>query len=120
VPFRYRIFGVVRESESGLPLAGLRVHAFDEDLLFDDDLGEATTDDAGRFEIDFTELRYRDVFEQRPDVYLRILAPDRRELFVTRVRRDAKGDEDFDVRIPRDSLAGLALAAAASAQRGRE
>jgi hypothetical protein len=120
VPFRYRIFGVVREAESGLPLAGLRVQAFDEDLLFDDDLGGATTDEAGRFEIDFTELRFRDVVEQRPDVYLRILATDRRELFVTRVRRDAKGDEDFDVRIPRESLAGLAPPRPASAQRGAE
>jgi len=105
VPFRYRIFGVVREAESGRPLAGLRVRAFDEDLLLDDALGEATTDEAGRFEIDFTELRFRDAFEQRPDVYLRVLSPGAgRELSVTRVRRNAKGDEDFEVWVPRASL----------------
>jgi hypothetical protein len=105
MPFRYRTFGVVREAESGRPLAGLLVRAFDEDLIFDDALGAATTDATGRFEIDFTELKYREVFEQRPDLYLRVLTPgDEREIFVTKVRRNAKGDEDFDVRIPRASL----------------
>jgi hypothetical protein len=105
VPFRSRIFGVLREAESGRPLAGLRVRAFDKDVFFDDALGAATTDAAGRFEIDFTELKFRDVVEQRPDLYLRVLSPgEERELFVTSVRRDAKGDEDFEVRIPRASL----------------
>jgi hypothetical protein len=104
VPFRYRIFGVVREAESGRPLAGLLVRAFDKDLFFDDTLGGATTDAAGRFEIDFTELKFRDGFELRPDIYLRVLSPDERLLVVTSVRRDAKGDEDFEVRIPRASL----------------
>jgi hypothetical protein len=105
VPFRYRIFGVVREAESGRSLAGLLVRAFDKDLLFDDPLGGATTDAFGRFEIDFTELKFRDGFELRPDLYLRVLSPaDERELLVTPVKRDAKGDEDFEVRIPRATL----------------
>jgi hypothetical protein len=105
VPFRYRIFGVVREAESGRPLGGLRVRAFDKDIFLDDPLGAATTSAEGRFEIDFTELKFRDAFEQRPDIYLRVLsAGEERELFVTGVRRDAKGDEDFEIRIPRASL----------------
>jgi hypothetical protein len=106
MPFRYRIFGVVREAESGRPLAGLQVHALDRDVLFDDPLGATTTDAQGRFEIDFSELKYRDVVEARPDLYLRVLAAeDGRELFVTAVRRNAKGDEEFEVKIPRGTFA---------------
>jgi hypothetical protein len=107
VPFRYRVFGVVREAESGLPLSGLHVRAFDKDVVWDDDLGSATTGADGRFEIYFTELAFRDAFEQRPDLYFRVFLPgDGRELFTTidRVIHDAKGDEDVEIAIPRARL----------------
>jgi hypothetical protein len=107
VPFRYRVFGVVREAESGRPLPGLFVRAFDKDVVFDDDLGSATTGGDGRFEIDFTELQFRDVVESRPDLYFQIFdRPAGRELFSTadRVIWDAKGDEDVEIAIPRARL----------------
>ena len=66
--FRYRIFGVVREAESSRPLEGLLVRAFDRDLLFDDALGSTLTGANGRFEIQFTELRFKELFEGRPDL----------------------------------------------------
>ena len=105
--FRYRVFGVVREAESGRPLPGVHVRAFDKDLVRDDELGAATTGADGRFEIYFTELAFRDVFEMRPDLYFRVFLPgDGREIFSTvdRVIRDAKGDEDVEIAIPRARL----------------
>jgi 5-hydroxyisourate hydrolase-like protein (transthyretin family) len=104
VPFRFRVFGVVTEAESGRPLPGLAVHAFDKDVFFDDALGTATTDADGRFEIAFTTLAFRDVREGRPDLYFRVYAaPGARELHSTRDRvlRNAKSDEDVAIAIPR-------------------
>ncbi len=46
-----RIVGTIVEEESGKPLAGLQVRAFDKDFLFDDKLGTAVTDAAGSFTI---------------------------------------------------------------------
>lgn len=51
----YRVLGCVVEAESGRPLAGLRVRAFDQDVSVDDYLGESCTDADGHFEIVFTE-----------------------------------------------------------------
>jgi len=39
----FKIQGVVREKESGQPLGGVSVRAYDRDLHFDDLLGEAGT-----------------------------------------------------------------------------
>lgn len=109
MPFRFRVYGVVREAESGRPLPGLSVRAFDKDLVTDDELGTATTGPDGRFELAFTELAFRDAFEQRPDLYFQVFAgPGGRELHSTvdRVIWDAKGDEDVEIAIPRGDLSG--------------
>lgn len=68
----FRIDGVLLVAETRVPLPGLFVKAFDKDLLFDDVLGSATTDAQGRFSI-VTELRdFREFFESRPDIYLKV------------------------------------------------
>jgi hypothetical protein len=106
--FRFRVAGTVREESSARPLANLLVRAYDEDLLVDDHLGDATTDENGRFDIRFTELAFRDAFEKSPDVYLRIFDPTGEiELYSTRsqVRRDARGQEHFEIRVPAGLLA---------------
>ena len=105
--FRFRVLGMVTEEGSGRPLEALLVKAFDKDLLFDDFLGECHTDANGRFEIQYTELDFRDVFEQRPDLYLRIFDPSgRRELYSTiqNVRRNARSEEHFEIAIPAAKL----------------
>jgi hypothetical protein len=99
----FRVTGRVVEQESGRPLAGLVVRAFDKDLLFDDRLGEARTDAGGRFEIVFTEVQFMDAYETRPDVYVSVFdAKGARLLHTTRreVRRDVTTDEHFEIRIP--------------------
>lgn len=101
------VLGIVVEAESRRPLPGLRVRAFDKDLFRDDDLGEALTDAAGRFEIRFTEAQFRDFTETAPDLYLRIYDSTGRLLHSTEnaVRRNAGVRESFEVAIPRAKLA---------------
>lgn len=63
-----------------MPLPGLVVKAYDKDLLFDDVLGSARADDAGRFEV-VTELEdFREFFDVRPDIYFKVYAADGRTL----------------------------------------
>jgi 5-hydroxyisourate hydrolase-like protein (transthyretin family) len=64
----FRVHGSVVENESGRPLAAMLVRVYDKDLALDDFLGETRTDDAGRFEVTFTEDRFKDLIESRPDL----------------------------------------------------
>ena len=88
-------------------LAGLLVRAWDRDLLHDDFLGEATTDAAGRYEIRFTDEFFADLFEQSPDLYVRVFdGAGERELCSTRdsVRWNAGAVERLDVEVPAAAL----------------
>jgi 5-hydroxyisourate hydrolase-like protein (transthyretin family) len=104
-----RVKGTVVEQESGKPMAGLRVRAYDKDWVFDDDLGETRTDAAGRFEISYTDVQFRDLEETQPDLYLRVYdAAGERLLYSSEkaVRRSALMVEHFDIRIPPEKLTG--------------
>jgi hypothetical protein len=103
-----RLYGSVVEEESGKPLAGLLVRAYDQDLVFDDHLGDTHTDAAGRFELAFSELQFRDLHETLPDLYLRIFDPSGERLLHSTeraVRKNAQVVERFEIRIPRAQLA---------------
>jgi hypothetical protein len=103
----FRVHGAVLERESGRPLAGLVVRAFDDDLLFDDFLGDARTDAGGEFEVVYTEVQFQDLHETRPDVYVRVFdASGTRLLHTTETRHRAALDERFEIRIGRSELAG--------------
>jgi hypothetical protein len=111
-PFRFHVVGSVREAGSDRPLRDLLVRAYDKDLFFDDHLGDARTDADGRFEIQFTELAFKDVFEQRPDVYIRIFdSAGATELYSTAdaVRHEARAQETFEIRVPSERLAAVGL-----------
>jgi hypothetical protein len=104
----YYVRGTIVENETGTPLPGLYVRAYDKDLVIDDFLGDTVTDGAGAFEIVFTEVQFMDAFETQPDLYLRVFDPSgRRELLSTHraVRSDAGPEEHFDLRIPAAKLA---------------
>ncbi len=105
-PGRFVVAGVVRELESGRPLAGLVVRGFDKDLLSDDYLGSATTDAEGRYEISFGVEAFRDLFERRPDLYVRVFDAAGQLLHSTEdaVRWDAGKTERLDVAVPRARL----------------
>jgi hypothetical protein len=104
-----RLYGTVVEAESGRPLEGLLVRAYDKDLLVDDHLGDTHTDATGRFEISYTEAQYRDLEETLPDLYVRVFDPSGKRLLHTTekvVRKNALVVERFEIRIPRAQLAG--------------
>jgi len=110
--FRFRASGVVRDQDSGRPLASLLVRAYDKDLVFDDYLGSDTTDSNGRFEIQFTALDFQDWTEQRPDLYLRIFdSSGKIELCSTKrtVRRNARSEETFDIAIPTAKMRSIGI-----------
>lgn len=100
----FRVHGCVVEGETGRPLAGMLVRLYDKDLVLDDFLGEARSGADGRFELSFGEAQFRDVFEKRPDLYLRVYDPSGRQLLGSterEVRFDAGRDEFFEVRVQR-------------------
>lgn len=102
-----RVVGTVVEEESGRPLEGLIVRAYDKDLIVDDHLGDVRTSTEGRFEIEYSETQFRDLHETLPDVYLRVFdATGKRLLHTTEnaVRANAQVVERFEIRIPRAKL----------------
>jgi hypothetical protein len=103
-----RVLGTVVEQESGKPLSGLRVRAYDKDLLIDDKLGlDAVTDSAGKFEISYTEAHFRDLNETEPDIYIRVYDASGKKLLYTTekaVRWNSKATETFDVKIAKAKL----------------
>jgi hypothetical protein len=68
----FRIHGVVQDEETGAPLPGLEVKAYDKDLLFDDVLGSAISDPGGNFEIVSDVKDFKEFVETRPDIYLKV------------------------------------------------
>lgn len=105
--YQYRVSGVVCEEESGRPLEGLLVRGFDKDLIFDDHLGDTTTDGEGHFMLEFTDERFRHIFDEDPDLYLRIYdGRGEREIHSTKraVRRSAGPVEHYEIFIPRERL----------------
>ena len=94
----FRVEGTIEESETGRPLAGLIVRAFDKDLIFDDELGVCITDELGRFLIRFTEDAFRDFAETSPDLYLRVYDSTGESLLhQTPVHTDFASDENFRI-----------------------
>jgi hypothetical protein len=109
---RFTITGTVRQAENDIGVPGIFVKAYDKDLLFDDLLGTAITGTDGSFEIISEASDFREFFERRPDLYLRVFGPDRKiEIWSSKhaVRWNAGQYEKFDVRIPRDVLATEAI-----------
>lgn len=87
------VTGRVIDKESGKPLRGVTVRAYDKDVMVDDHLGEAVTDGKGRFRIEFAQSKYMAVVsmtEGRPDIYLKLEHPDGRSA-KTPVHYDMEG-----------------------------
>jgi hypothetical protein len=102
-----RVVGTVVEEESGRPLPGLVVRAYDKDILFDDRLGSVQTNASGEFEIAYTETQFRDFNETQPDLYVKVFdASGKNVLYSSKksVRRGAEVLERYEIRIPRAKL----------------
>ena len=105
-----RVIGTVVEEESGKPLAGLQVRAFDKDILFDDKLGVALTDAAGAFRINYSQLDFSSFLgtETTPELYIRIYDATGKKLLFTSekaIRNEPQVEERYDIKIPKAKLA---------------
>ncbi|MBN1133500.1 MAG: hypothetical protein JXA38_00955 [Methanosarcinaceae archaeon] len=103
----FRIYGRLRKLEDGTAVQGLLVEAVDKDFKYDDRLGTVITDKDGNFEIVYTEDDFKDAYvDTKPDIYLRIKAPNGRVLHTTedKVRYRANKTEEFIIEIPQKSI----------------
>ena len=103
-----RVVGTVVEEESGRPVEGVVVRAYDKDILFDDKLGSVHTNAKGEFEISYTETQFRDFNETQPDLYVKVFDASGKTLLHStkkQVRRSAEVLERYEIRIPRAKLA---------------
>ena len=80
-----RDYWVVRgrvTDKAGNGLSGLFVSVFDEDLFFDDRLGQAETDQNGNYSLTYRTEDFRDLLEKKPDLYLKVIDQHGRSLYV--------------------------------------
>jgi hypothetical protein len=103
----FRVFGKVIEKESGRGIPGLRVKAVDKDLVFDDVLGTAVTDERGAFSIHYEGKDFRELFfDKKPDLYLKIKDSAGNLIYSSedKVRYQADATEEFLVEISKESF----------------
>ena len=105
-----RVIGTIIEEESGKPIQGLQVRAFDKDLIFDDKLGVAITDAAGAFRIDYSQLDFSSFLgtETSPELYIRVFDSTGKKLLHTSekaIRKDVQIEERYDIAITKAKLA---------------
>jgi hypothetical protein len=104
-----RVIGTIVEQESGKPLAGLQVRAFDKDLIFHDKLGVAITDANGTFRIEYSQVDFSSMFgtETSPELFIRIFDATGKKLLYTSekaIRNHPQVEERYDIKIPKEKL----------------
>ena len=106
--FLFRLYGSVKIAGTNEPVVGVVVRGWDKDLIFDDALGDTTTDADGRFEIVYTDEAFRSIFDQYPDIYVQIWdATGERRIYTTEssIRWNAGADEELNISIPPEAAA---------------
>lgn len=74
----FTLKGTVISKKDKKALEGLRVEAWDKDLLIDDLVGSAVTSKAGKFEIKFDSKYYSEIIvDRRPDIFFKIFKGDK-------------------------------------------
>ncbi|OQP60444.1 hypothetical protein A3860_33515 [Niastella vici] len=71
----YSVEGVVKQKQTGVPVTGIKVEAWDKDVDVCDQLGVAVTNEEGSFYIQYDASRFSDTGkEDLPDVFFRLYA----------------------------------------------
>jgi hypothetical protein len=88
----------------GLGLPNLRVSIYDKDLLFDDRLGEVTTNPTGEFYCQYHYEDFKDLFETTPDLYVKVLDQNATVLYSSKsaIRFKSKQVERFDIKLEKN------------------
>lgn len=74
---KYKIKGTVTGERDGCGVPDFRVEAWDKDMIVDDLLGTAITDENGGFTISFDETYYQEIcFDRKPDIYFKVFSGD--------------------------------------------
>lgn len=63
---------MIREKESGKPLADLLVCVYDKDLFRSDFLGKSLTGADGKFLIEYDSSDFQEGLDKNPDIYLEV------------------------------------------------
>ena len=100
-PDAWVVQGKVVDEESKQGMGKVIVSLYDKDLFFDDVLGTTITDDEGKFEITYRTEAFRDLFEAKPDLYVKVLDATGKTLYCSRkpLRPEASHIETFNIAI---------------------
>ncbi len=112
---KMRVLGIVREKESGEPVAGLIVHAYDKDLVSSDLLGKGQTDSDGKFLIEYDSVDFQELLDRNPDIYIEIYRDSDKKgtetkrnkpIYTTKksIRQNASSSEKYYIEISRKKL----------------
>ena len=93
----FHLTGHVTERGGGQGLAGLRVEAVDKDLKYEQPLGNAHTDDQGRYEITFNADRIGKAEKGGPDIVIRVFDKNGAALGVSDLFRNAGTEVTIDL-----------------------
>jgi hypothetical protein len=60
-------------TRNGVGVQGLTISLYDKDLFFDDKLGTTLSDKDGKYMIIYRTESFKELFEEKPDIYLKVL-----------------------------------------------
>src|SRR3712207_2749143 len=99
----YEVQGAVIDAGTNLPLENIHVRAYDKDLVWDDCLGAALTDERGTFSIPFFARDFREPFEGEPELYLVLYGHGRTAIERTDILRWPAGQRRLAIRLSIDA-----------------
>lgn len=101
----YVVTGRVLDPETGVGLPGLRVVAIDRDVSRHDLLGQAITDEAGRYRISYTAEAFAERGENLAEIEVGVVGADGEPLNPERnVRLESGRSERIDIELPAGDL----------------